>query len=73
MRLRGLDLRVPSHVFWLRVDLHREVQEMGFPKRLTDKAHRGRVELPRPEPDVLDLVPPTPDAVYLERLIGPGA
>jgi hypothetical protein len=42
---------------------------MAFPKRLAEKAHRGRVELPRPEPDVFDLVPLTPDAVYLERLV----
>lgn len=42
---------------------------MAFPKRLTEKARRGRVELPRPDRDVFDLVPPTPDSVYLERLM----
>jgi hypothetical protein len=42
---------------------------MAFPKRLTKKTHRGRVELPHPEPDVFELVPPTPDTVYLERLL----
>src|SRR5258705_13179543 len=40
---------------------------MAFPKRLTEKTHRGRVA--RREPDVFDLVPPTFDTVYLERLM----
>jgi hypothetical protein len=42
---------------------------MAFPRRLTEKSHRGRVEPQRPEPDVFDLVPPTPDTAYLERLV----
>jgi hypothetical protein len=37
-----------------------------FPPRLTDIAHRGRVELH--EPDVLALVPPIEDIVHLERV-----
>ena len=41
---------------------------MAFPKRLTEKAHRGRVELPRPEPDVFELVPPTRDTLHLDRV-----
>jgi hypothetical protein len=41
---------------------------MAFPKRLTEKAHRGRVDLTR-DRDVFELVPPAPDAVYLERLV----
>ena len=41
---------------------------MAFPKRLTAVAHRGRVEVAR-DRDVFDLVPPTPDTVYLERLV----
>lgn len=46
---------------------------MAFPKRLTEKTARGRVEPPRPEPDVFDVVPPTSDTAYLERLtrLGP--
>ncbi len=35
---------------------------MSFPKRLTAKVHRGRVRMPKPEPDVLDLIPPAPTA-----------
>ncbi len=41
---------------------------MAFPKRLTEKTHRGRVELPGPEPDVADLVPPTREIAHLEEL-----
>ena len=41
---------------------------MAFPKRLTEKTLRGRVELPRPEPDVFDLVPPTDDITHLEHV-----
>ena len=41
----------------------------AFPERLNAIKHRGRVEVARPEPDVLDLVPPMPDTVYLERLV----
>jgi hypothetical protein len=37
-----------------------------FLPRLTDIAHRGRVELH--ELDVLALVPPTEDILYLERV-----
>jgi hypothetical protein len=37
-----------------------------FPPRLTDIAHRGRVELN--EPDVLALVPPTEDILHLDRV-----
>ena len=37
-----------------------------FPPRLTDIAHRGRVELN--EPDVLSLVPPTEDILHLDRV-----
>jgi hypothetical protein len=37
-----------------------------FPARLTDIAHRGRVELH--EPDVLAVVPPTEDIVHLDRV-----
>jgi hypothetical protein len=37
-----------------------------FPPRLTGIVHRGRVELHTP--DVLALVPPTEDIVYLNRV-----
>ena len=42
--------------------------QSSFPKRLTEKGHRGRVEsFTIPEPDVFDLVPTTADTRHLER------
>jgi len=43
-------------------------RQSSFPKRLTEKGHRGRVEsFTIPEPDVFDVVPPLPDVVHLEK------